>query len=233
MWLIIALVAIWGTVLVAWLVSWVLAIARARDVGTIRYRQSRSDVRKGTIAVVFCVVVVVLFFRLSAAITSKYPPAEPGALVLEPLEAACPCCFNSAALLRRGMSQHHVSVTISLTSSLGRQRLHNCITAPRSGASAFKPSIYAVPFVCLDARWVAAMERGASTPGYVKLLLPPRRSRGNSHFGLAEGTLRRRPSGKEMGQNAKCRSAFTSALTNCGHAAGSPAVAMSCVDPPR
>ena len=48
MWLIIALVAIWGTVLVAWLVSWVLAIARARDVGTIRYRQSRSDVRKGT-----------------------------------------------------------------------------------------------------------------------------------------------------------------------------------------
>ena len=40
---------------------------------------------------------------------SKYPPAEPGALVLEPLEAACPCCFNSAALLRRGMCQHHVS----------------------------------------------------------------------------------------------------------------------------
>jgi hypothetical protein len=32
--------------------------------------------------------------------------AEPGALVLEPLEAACPCRFNSAALLRRGMSQH-------------------------------------------------------------------------------------------------------------------------------
>jgi hypothetical protein len=25
---------------------------------------------------------------------------------------------------------------------------------------------------------------GASTPGYVKLLLPPRQSRGNSHFGL-------------------------------------------------
>jgi hypothetical protein len=39
----------------------------------------------------------------------KYPPAKPGALVLEPLEAACPCCFNSAALLRRGMSQQHVS----------------------------------------------------------------------------------------------------------------------------
>ena len=64
MWLIIALVAIWKTVLVAWLVSWVLAIARARDAPTIRYRQSGSDVRKGTIAVVFCVVVVVLFFRL-------------------------------------------------------------------------------------------------------------------------------------------------------------------------
>ena len=64
MWLIIALVAIWGTVLVAWLVSRVLAIVEARNSPTIRYRQSGSDVRKGTIAVVFCVVVVVLFFRL-------------------------------------------------------------------------------------------------------------------------------------------------------------------------
>ena len=29
------------------------------------------------------------------------------------------------------------------------------------------------------------MDQGAPTPGYVKLLLPPRQSRGNSHFGLA------------------------------------------------
>src|ERR1700730_14778143 len=29
---------------------------------------------------------------------SKYPPAEPGALVLEPLKAACPCRFSSAPL---------------------------------------------------------------------------------------------------------------------------------------
>jgi hypothetical protein len=64
MWLIIALAVIWGTVLVAWLVSWFLAIAMAGDTPTIRYRQSGSDVRKGTMAVVFCVVVVVLFFRL-------------------------------------------------------------------------------------------------------------------------------------------------------------------------
>ena len=64
MWLIIALVAIWGTVLVAWLVSVVLAIASARIVPTIRYRQSGSDVRKGTMALVFCVVVIVLFFQL-------------------------------------------------------------------------------------------------------------------------------------------------------------------------
>ena len=64
MWLIIALAAIWGTVLVAWLVSWVLAIARARDAPTIRYRQSGSDVRKGTMALVLCIVVVVLFFQL-------------------------------------------------------------------------------------------------------------------------------------------------------------------------
>jgi len=102
--------------------------------------------------------------RCHHSASSKYPPAEPGALVLEPLEAACPCCFNSAALLRRGMSQHHVSVTISLTSSLGRQRLHNCITAPRSGASAFKPSIDAIPFVCLAVGRVAAIEPGGVDP---------------------------------------------------------------------
>jgi hypothetical protein len=29
---------------------------------------------------------------------SKYPPAEPGALVLEPLKAACPCCSSSFLL---------------------------------------------------------------------------------------------------------------------------------------
>jgi hypothetical protein len=29
---------------------------------------------------------------------SKYPPAEPGALGLEPLKAACPCRFSSALL---------------------------------------------------------------------------------------------------------------------------------------
>jgi len=63
--------------------------------------------------------------------------------------------------------------------------LHTCITAPRCGASGFKPSIDTIPFVCLAARRVAAMERAVSTAGYVKLLLPPRQSRGNSHVGLA------------------------------------------------
>ena len=62
MWLIVALVVIWGTVLVAWIVSWLLAIVRALP--TIRYRQSGSDVRRGTMAVVFCVLVSVLFFQL-------------------------------------------------------------------------------------------------------------------------------------------------------------------------
>ena len=64
MWLIIALAVIWGTVLVAWLVSRVLAIIEARNSPTIRYRQSGSDVRRGTMAVVFCVLVSGLFFQL-------------------------------------------------------------------------------------------------------------------------------------------------------------------------
>jgi hypothetical protein len=105
---------------------------------------------------------------------SKYPPAEPGALGLEPLEAAYPCRFNSAAPpAPRNASTSYVE-TIRLTSLLGRQA---CITAPQSSASAFKPSIDAIPFVCLAARRGATMERGASTAGYVKLLLPPRQSR--------------------------------------------------------
>jgi hypothetical protein len=41
------------------------------------------------------------------------------------------------------------------------------------------------PFVCLAARHSSRGDGpGASTPGHVKLLLPPRQSRGNSHFGL-------------------------------------------------
>jgi hypothetical protein len=64
MWLIIALAIIWGTVLVAWLVSRVLAIIEARSSPTIQYRQSGSDVRKGTMALIFCIVFVVLFFQL-------------------------------------------------------------------------------------------------------------------------------------------------------------------------
>ena len=68
---------------------------------------------------------------------------------------------------------------------LGRTRnTPSYITAPRSGASAFKPSIEAISFLCLAVGRVAAIERGASTAGYVKLLLPPRQSRRNSYFGL-------------------------------------------------
>jgi hypothetical protein len=47
---------------------------------------------------------------------------------MEPLEAACPCRFTSAApALPRNASTSCVE-TIRLTSLLGRQRLHNCAT---------------------------------------------------------------------------------------------------------
>jgi hypothetical protein len=39
-----------------------------------------------------------------------------------------------------------------------------CITAPRSDASAFKPSIDAIPFVCLAVGRVAAIKRGGVDP---------------------------------------------------------------------
>src|SRR6266849_9015957 len=40
-----------------------------------------------------------------AGLASKYPPAEPGALVLEPLKAAYPCRSNQASLHSVNASQ--------------------------------------------------------------------------------------------------------------------------------
>jgi hypothetical protein len=80
-----------------------------------------------------------------------------------------------------------VSKQSALSSLLGRAQhsvLHNCTTIPVSQLSNH-PSMR-FPYVAWRlAIRVAAMDRGSSTPGYVKLLLPPRQSRGNSHFGLA------------------------------------------------
>jgi hypothetical protein len=47
-------------------------------------------------------------FHLAAAV-GKYPPAEPGTLVLEPLEAAYPCCTSQASHPLCGMP--HASPT--------------------------------------------------------------------------------------------------------------------------
>jgi len=43
---------------------------------------------------------------------SKYPPAEPGALGLEPLEAAGPCCINPHSYSHCGMPPQEPSVLL-------------------------------------------------------------------------------------------------------------------------
>jgi len=60
--------------------------------------------------------------------TSKYPPAEPGALVLEPLEAACPCRSTSPALLHRGNASTSCVEPDFLARAAALAYLHNCTT---------------------------------------------------------------------------------------------------------
>ena len=59
---------------------------------------------------------------------SKYPPAEPGALVLEPLEAACPCRSTSPALLHRGNASTSCVEPDFLARAAALAYLHNCTT---------------------------------------------------------------------------------------------------------
>ena len=71
------------------------------------------------------------------------------------------------------------------------------------------------PFVYLAlAIRVPSMGQGELTPGYVKLLLPPRQSRGNSHFGLECGhiAMTRRPR-FTLWQSRKSRKAQSSSAS--------------------
>ena len=119
-----------------------------------------------------------------SCLTSKYPPAEPGALEREPLKAAV------------GEASAHVSIFCSNSRSTGYwycssniiflrpfgSRLHLAFALASCVPYASPSPIMKFFFVCLVAHgW--DLHRWA-TPVNVKLLLPPRQSRGNSHFGL-------------------------------------------------
>jgi hypothetical protein len=53
--------------------------------------------------------------RADGAMTSEYPPAEPGALVWEPLKAAYPGGFDAVSHLLRGMPQTVPKLTMLIT----------------------------------------------------------------------------------------------------------------------
>ena len=106
------------------------------------------------------------------------PSAKPGALVLEPLEAAYPCCSSQASI--------HSVECLTPHQQLSRCNLQFLLFAlhlvwPNLSSS----SIDRTPLRVLGgSRFRSFADRPVSTAGYVKLLLPPRQSRGNSHWGL-------------------------------------------------
>ena len=87
---------------------------------------------------------------------SKYPPAEPGALGLEPLKAACPCCpvrLPSRPALRDDLTVCAEALRSARIAAAPLQRPppRVCIATSRS-AKLSHSSIDGIPFVCLTAR---------------------------------------------------------------------------------
>jgi hypothetical protein len=74
-----------------------------RDVGRLyEDRHSRPDLRWFWSITVY----------VNPMLGSKYPPAEPGALGLEPLEAAGPCCINPHSYSHCAMPPQEPSVLL-------------------------------------------------------------------------------------------------------------------------
>src|SRR6516164_6891038 len=110
---------------------------------------------------------------------SKYPPAKPGALRCEPLKAAYPGGFGAVSHLLRGMLHTVAKLTMLITCVCG------CTPICR-GVIFASSSIDGTPFRVLWRPTDSELHRWPMDPtsGNVKLLLPPRQSRGNSHYGL-------------------------------------------------
>jgi hypothetical protein len=113
-------------------------------------------------------------------ISSKYPPAKPGALECEPLKAAAGSLARPRKTVRAAASW--VPTHRLRTATTGSAP----ITTPEITSA--DPSEAVQPYMQLPRR---ARPSGANrvsahetTAGNVKLLLPPRQSRGISHFGL-------------------------------------------------
>jgi hypothetical protein len=107
---------------------------------------------------------------------SKYPPAKPGALDQEPLKAAIVASHVVLDILvhRKFTGWEQL---VSVPSPLARSQ--NAHYSPR-------PSCARVASISLSTRASDQTAHNPAqarrTPGNVKLLLPPRQSRGNSHY---------------------------------------------------
>jgi endonuclease/exonuclease/phosphatase family metal-dependent hydrolase len=120
----------------------------------------------------------------------KYPPAEPGALGLEPLKAACRCRFSSALLPTARNASPKQSAQISLPRPLITPTTY-IRTSSWCGLKFLARPSMGNSLLCGWRLMIRSLVDGPadSTAGYVKLLLPPRQSRRNSFIGL--GTITR------------------------------------------
>jgi hypothetical protein len=108
---------------------------------------------------------------------SKYPPAEPGALGIGPLEAAT---LNPKLCLLGRRTKYALPTSprpfIQFFCASSENRCLLRITSPLDGVKVSRSSVVKLPFVCVVAhdlrfrRWATAVN--------VKLILPPRQSRG-------------------------------------------------------
>jgi hypothetical protein len=109
---------------------------------------------------------------------SKYPPAEPGALVLEPLKAACPCRFSSAPL-HSPVCAETIRVSFWLRRFVARTILYNCTFEPLRLKLSWS-SVDEIPFRVLGSSrfGVSSMDRGSRPPDMSNFCCLPGRAGG-------------------------------------------------------
>ena len=117
---------------------------------------------------------------LSTTLVGKYPPAEPGALGIGPLEAAT---LNPKLCLLGRRTKYALPTSprsfIQFFATLENRCLLR-IASPLDGVKVSRLSIVKLHFVCVVAHDLRSRRR--ATAVNVKLILPPRQSRGVSRL---------------------------------------------------
>src|SRR5712675_1782618 len=120
-------------------------------------------------------------------LSSKYPPAEPGALGIGPLEAAT---LNPKRCLLGRRTKYALPTSPRSFIQFFATPENRCllrIASPLDGVKVSRSSVVKLHFVCVVAhdlrfrRWATAVN--------VKLILPPRQSRGSPGYARVSSTV--------------------------------------------